>query len=150
MSFSSNRVTCILNYLPLHTIPVLNVISYPLAVVNVFVGAGLVWLYLNRAAYEWDPPFRATLPVAIFFALSNLYLVIAPFVPPDSPDQNVYEHLPYWLHCVIGLGIIAAGGLYWLIWAIILPKLGGYRLERHAIVGDDGWSRNKFVRIKNE
>ena len=126
---------------------VLNVISYPLAVVNAFVAAGLCYLYIHPQGYDWHPPMRATLPVAIFFFLSNVYLVVAPFVPPDSPDQNQYKELPYWLHCVIGIGIIAAGGVYWLLWAVILPKLGRYRLERKLEVGEDGWSSHRFIRV---
>lgn len=129
---------------------VLNVISYPLSIVNIFVSLGLVYLYFNRDAYNWHPPVHATLPVAVFFLLSNLYLAIAPFVPPDSPDQNVYENLPYWLHCVVGLGIIAAGGVYWVIWAVLLPRLGKYRLEKEVIVGSDGWTRNTFVKIPRD
>jgi hypothetical protein len=114
-------------------------------VINVFVAAGLAWLYFHRESYNWHPPFRATLPVTIFFLLSNLYLVIAPFIAPDTPDQNVYNDLPYYLHCVVGIGILASGCVYWLVWAVILPKIGGYRLEKEVIKGDDGWTRNVFV-----
>ncbi|CZR55965.1 probable MUP1-High affinity methionine permease [Phialocephala subalpina] len=132
----------------------LNVISYPLAVVNVFVAGGLIHLYLHpfsihRNPQQWSPPFRATLPIAIFFLLSNIYLVVAPFVPP-SAGQNVYEHLPYYLHCVVGIGILLAGGVYWLIWAKILPKIGGYELARVSTLMDDGWTRNVFSRKPRE
>ncbi|KAJ1323653.1 High affinity methionine permease [Microdochium nivale] len=127
-----------------------NLISYPLAIVNVFTAAGLVHLYLNRAAWGWNPPFSATLPVVVFFLLSNIYLVVAPFVPPEK-DGSVYEELPYWIHCVVGFGIIAAGGVYWLAWAVVLPKLGGYRLEREVVVGGiDGWERNVFVKKRRD
>ncbi|WRT69148.1 uncharacterized protein IL334_006132 [Kwoniella shivajii] len=71
--------------------PILNIVSYPLAVVNCFVVGGLVGLYFHRKQYSWNPAVEAILPVAIFFFLSNVYLVIAPFIAPDSPDQNVYE-----------------------------------------------------------
>ncbi|KAH8899128.1 amino acid transporter [Thozetella sp. PMI_491] len=124
----------------------LNLISYPLAIVNVFVAGGLVHLYLNRQKWNWNPPISASLPVVVFFLLSNIYLVIAPFIPP-SDGQNVYESLPYWLHCVVGIGIIAAGGIYWLFWAVILPKLGNYELVREVVIDEiDGWERNRFVR----
>lgn len=125
---------------------VLNVISYPLAVVNSFVGFGLIWLYFHREEYNWYPPFKATLPAAGFFFLSNVYLVVAPFVPPETPDQNQYQSLPYWLHCVIGIGILAAGGVYWLLWAVVLPKLGNYTLERRITTSSDGWTRNVYVK----
>ncbi|KAK6438124.1 methionine permease [Oleoguttula sp. CCFEE 5521] len=125
---------------------ILNVISYPLAIVNTFVALGLIWLYTHRTAFNWNPPFRATLPVVVFFFLSNVYLVVAPFIPPDN-GQSIYETLPYWLHCVVGWGIIAGGGLYWLIWAKIAPRIGKYELVREATVDEvDGWERHYFVR----
>ncbi|BFZ64100.1 methionine permease [Saitoella coloradoensis] len=126
---------------------ILNVISYPLSIVNVFVSIALIWLHAHRAAYNWYPSLSATLPVAIFFLLSNLYLVIAPFVPPETAAQNVYKTLPYWLHCVIGWGVIAAGGAYWLIWAVIMPRWGGYRLEKEVVEASDGWTRKRFVKV---
>ncbi|KAF2228658.1 amino acid transporter [Viridothelium virens] len=126
---------------------ILNVISYPLSIVNIFVALGLVYLYFNRSTYDWHPPTSASLSVALFFLLSNIYLAVAPYVPPDSPGQNIYKSLPYWLHCVVGLGIIAAGGVYWIVWAIVLPHLGNYRLEKEVVVGMDGWTRNTFVKI---
>ncbi|OJD36855.1 high affinity methionine permease [Diplodia corticola] len=128
---------------------ILNVISYPLAIVNVFVSGGLVHLYLNRAKYHWNPPIKATLPVTIFFLLSNIYLVVAPYIPPETADQNVYNDLPYWLHCVVGTAIVLAGGVYWLVWAQLLPKLGGYKLHKEVFVDDDGWSRSVFVKVRD-
>jgi hypothetical protein len=83
--------------------------------------------------------------VVLFFLLSNVYLVVAPFVPP-SAGQNVYEHLPYYLHCVVGIALFGAGALYWVVWAHILPKIGGYKLVRDHIVTADGWSGNIFRR----
>ncbi|ODH13223.1 hypothetical protein ACO22_07473 [Paracoccidioides brasiliensis] len=124
---------------------ILNVISYPLSIINTFVAAGLIHLYLNRSKYNWNPPVRATLPVVIFFGLSNIFLVITPFVQPEE-GQNVYNQLPYYLHCVVGIAIVVAGGIYWLIWAQLLPWLGNYRLEQEAFVGEDGWKRKVFVK----
>ncbi|CAK7235044.1 methionine permease [Sporothrix curviconia] len=125
---------------------ILNLISYPLAIVNTFVGAGLLYLYKNRETWNWHPPITATWPVVLFFFLSNVYLVVAPFVPP-SEGQNVYEHLPYWIHCVVGFALIFAGAIYWVIWAKILPKLGRYELVRETYIDDiDGWEKNVFVR----
>lgn len=85
----------------------------------------------------------------VFFLLSNIYLVVAPFVPPDTPDQNIYKQLPYYLHCIVGIGIILAGGVYWTIWAKLLPLLGGYTLHKETFIDDEGWSRSKFFKKKN-
>ncbi len=121
-----------------------------MAVINVFVSFALIYLYLcpfspNRDPQHWNPPFRATLPVAIFFLLSNIFLVAAPFVPPGT-GQNVYEQLPYYLHCVVGIGILALGAVYWLFWAMILPKFRGYKLVREVTRMEDGWTRSIFVK----
>lgn len=128
---------------------ILNVISYPLAVVNVFVAAGLLFLYYKPQVYGgWSPPFRASWPVALLFFLSNVYLVIAPFIPP-SDGQNVYDSLPYYLHCIVGIAILVAGGVYWVVWAHILPRLGRYELVRETITSEyDGWERSIFSRRK--
>lgn len=126
-----------------------SVISYPLAIVNVFVAGALIHLYLNRSKWNWNPPISASLPVAIFFLLSNIYLVVAPFVPPTD-GNSVYETLPYYLHCLVGIAIILAGGVYWLVWAVILPKIGNYTLEREEVVNQiDGWERHVFRKIPN-
>jgi hypothetical protein len=86
------------------------------------------------------------MPVVIFFMLSNIYLVAAPFVPPEN-GQNIYKTLPYWIHCVVGFGIIFAGGVYYLVWAVILPKLGNYKLVRETTVDEiDGWESSLFVK----
>ncbi|ODA82735.1 hypothetical protein RJ55_01244 [Drechmeria coniospora] len=123
---------------------VLNLISYPLAIINVFVAGALIHLYRHRDAWNWNPPLKASLPVAVFFLLSNVYLVVAPFVPPEK-GQSVYETLPYWIHCVVGFGVIFAGGLYWLVWAKILPKIFRYELVRETTVDEmDGWERTQF------
>ncbi len=124
----------------------LSVISYPLSIVNAFVAAGLLYLYIKPRALDWSPPFRASWPVVVLFLLSNIYLVAAPFVPPTD-GQNVYNDLPYYLHCVVGIGIIAAGGVYWLVWAVILPRIGKYELVRETRVSElDGWERNVYSR----
>ncbi|RAL60967.1 hypothetical protein DID88_010063 [Monilinia fructigena] len=133
---------------------ILNVISYPLAVVNVFVSIALLILYArpfsaDRHPQHWAPPFRATWPVVSFFLLSNVYLVVAPFIPPDD-GQNVYKSLPYYLHCVVGIAFFGAGAIYWFIWAQVLPRIGGYELVREHIVSDDGWSGSVFRRVKSE
>jgi hypothetical protein len=126
---------------------ILNVITYPLSVINFFVSAGLIYIYLNRSKFpNYNPAIKATLPVVVVFNLANAYLIAAPFVPPEEV-QNVYEHLPYYLHCLVGIGFLLAGAVYWLFWAVILPKIGGYKLIRETVIQEDGWSRNVFSRL---
>lgn len=44
----------------------------------------------------------------------------------------------------IGFGVI-----YWLIWTVILPKIGGYHLEEKEDVLDDGTSITCLSRVPN-
>ncbi|PYH73661.1 high affinity methionine permease [Aspergillus vadensis CBS 113365] len=128
-----------------------NLISYPLSIVNVFVSGGLVYIYLTKEKNfpDWAPGIRATLPVTIFFCLSNMYLVVAPYVPP-SAGQSVYNSLPYYLHCVVALGIFALGAIYYLVWAVLMPRFGRYILVKESVVDADGWSRSVFTKMPIE
>jgi hypothetical protein len=47
---------------------------------------------------------------------------------------------------VVGIGILLAGAVYWVFWAVLLPKFGGYKLVRDNCIGSDGWSSNVFSR----
>jgi len=126
---------------------ILNVISYPLSVINALVSGGLIYVYFHKTSYVWYPPVKATVPVVGFFFISNIFLVIAPFIKPTE-GQNIYETMPYYTHCLIGIGILVAGVIYWLVWAVIAPKLGHYRLVRETYTDElAGWERNRFRRV---
>ena len=55
--------------------------------------------------------------------------------------------LPYWSHAVGGWVIFGIGFLYWVVWAHLLPQIGGYTLVRLEEVTADGLTRRKFKRI---
>ncbi|QSS60464.1 high affinity methionine permease, partial [Histoplasma capsulatum] len=107
---------------------ILHVVSYPLIIINAFVALALIHIYFNRTKYNWNPPYSASLPVVIFFLISNIYLAICPFVPPPT-NEKAYGGLPYYFHCVLAIGVAFIGGIYWLIWAKLMPWLGKYQLE---------------------
>lgn len=127
---------------------VLNLISYPLNVVNTFVGIGL--LFLKWRSYKgyraWNSPIIVWWPVVAFFSLSSFYLIVAPYIPP-SAGQSVYNNLPYWIHCVVTWGVFGIGGIYWVVWSFLLPKYGKYTLVTREILGADGFWRNKFIKV---
>ncbi|KAF8899569.1 amino acid permease-domain-containing protein [Mucidula mucida] len=120
--------------------------SYSLALINTLVSFGLLLLY---ARPEWDPPFRAPKPVVVAFFLSNVFLVVVPFVPPKEGGRT-YEHLPYWAHAVTAFAVSFIGLAYWFVWCRWLPRLKGYRLQREWILQDDGVSRCVFQKVPLE
>lgn len=130
---------------------ILNLISYPLNVVNTFVGIGLLYLKWRKhqGRIEWNPPIKTHFTVVIFFTLSSLYLVAAPYIPP-SHGQKVYNDLPYYVHCVVTWGIFGIGAIYFLFWARIIPRLRKYTLLVEEVLGSDGFWRNKFLKIPND
>ena len=48
----------------------------------------------------------------------------------------------------MGFGLFGVGALYWLAWAVVLPRIGGYTLQREVVVASDGLSRNVFTKVK--
>ena len=85
--------------------------SYPLALINMFISGGLLFIHLPthwlpktlhalQDSYDWRPPFRTWTPVVLFFFVSNIFLVAVPLIPP-ARGYRVYDHLPYsWLRKV--------------------------------------------------
>ena len=81
--------------------------SYPLALINMFVSGGLLFIHAPvdilpkklksvHASYDWQPPYRTWTPVVLFFFLSNVFLVAVPLMPP-ARGYKVYDDLPYWV-----------------------------------------------------
>ncbi|THU97670.1 high-affinity methionine permease [Dendrothele bispora CBS 962.96] len=140
----------------------LNLISYPLNIFNALISLGLLVIYIRQrldqhypssnpdsTTQQWSPPVRASLPITLFFFLANIFLIVVPLVPP-SPGNEPYEAIPYWLHAVVSFGLLALGGVYWVLWARVSPRLGKYKLVRIVEVGSDGLSRNVFKKRKLE
>lgn len=130
---------------------ILNLISYPLNVVNTAVAFGLLYIHWQKrkGRMEWNPPIQASVPVIFFFGLASLYLIVAPYIPPTH-GQKVYQSLPYWIHPVVTWGVFGIGAIYWVVWAKVLPRFGGYNLVAKEVIGDDGFWRNKFYKISKD
>ncbi|GJJ15810.1 hypothetical protein Clacol_010088 [Clathrus columnatus] len=103
-------------------------------------GDAYIFLITPYKSWKWDPPFHAPKLVIMAFFISNLFLVIVPFIPPTA-GSRVYEQLPYWTttqsHPVTGFLLSLIGIEYWYIWSIWRPKRYGYRLERKWVIQDD-------------
>jgi hypothetical protein len=113
-----------------------------------FVSAGLLHIYFYPKLYPtWVPAIRSPVPLTIFFFASNVFLAVAPFLRPPNKEDNIYQHLPYYIHCIAGLGVFVVGAVYWVVWARLLPWLGGYRLTQETGIDEEGWSRAEFRRV---
>ncbi|KAF8523436.1 APC amino acid permease [Hysterangium stoloniferum] len=121
--------------------------SYSLTIINTLVSGGLLLLYTpSYRSWKWNPPFKAFKPVIVLFFVSNLFLILAPLVPP-VPESKTYDKLPYWSHSVGGFAVSIFGIAYWYVWSVWHPRRMGYRLERAWTLQDDGVSRFVFKKV---
>ncbi|VUC26895.1 unnamed protein product [Clonostachys rosea] len=124
---------------------IVNLYTYPGAWINAFVGAGLVWLQWNKAE-NWSSPWHTYLPISILWFLSNVFLVIVPFIPPIG-DWNA-DGYPYYIFPVVGVLVLVLGGVYWTFWTIILPRIGGYQIVAERTFDEDGVEVVRYRKVK--
>lgn len=116
--------------------------TYPGAWINAFVAAGLIYLHYNKSE-QWTSPWHTYLPIAVLFLLSNVFLALVPFIPPEG-DWNA-DGYPYYVFPVVGVGVLLLGGIYWVCWTKIWPAVGGYKVVAERIEDEEG---NEVVRYR--
>ncbi|CAG9952372.1 unnamed protein product [Clonostachys rosea f. rosea IK726] len=124
---------------------IVNLYTYPGAWINAFVGAGLVYLQWNKSE-NWSSPWHTYLPISILWFLSNVFLVIVPFIPPVG-DWNA-DGYPYYIFPVVGVLVLILGGVYWIFWTIILPRIGGYQVVAERTFDEDGVEVVRYRKVK--
>ena len=124
---------------------IVDLYTYPGAIINTFVGAGLIYLHINRKNEGWTSPWKSYIPITAIFVLSNAFLTIVPFIPPNG-DWNA-DGYPYYVFPVVGWGVLLIGGTYWIGWTKIWPRLGGYRIVAERVIEPDG---SEVVRYKKQ
>ncbi|KAA8910684.1 high-affinity methionine permease [Sphaerosporella brunnea] len=110
---------------------IVDLYTYPGAWINTFVALGLLYLQFSPRQ-KWTSPFHSYVPFTVIFLLSNVFLVIVPFIPP-SRNTSSY---PHYVFPLVGVGVLLLGVAYWLVWAKLWPKLGGYRVVAERVVLD--------------
>ncbi|KAK4142327.1 amino acid permease-domain-containing protein [Dichotomopilus funicola] len=113
---------------------IVNLYTYPNAWMNGFVAAGLIYLRFNKSE-KWTSPFQTYLPVAGIYLLLNIFLVLAPFVPPSGGWSA--DGYPYYAYPLVGLGILFLGVAYWFFWTRT-----GNHLATKLDVGTNGERRS--------
>ncbi|KXN87037.1 High-affinity methionine permease [Leucoagaricus sp. SymC.cos] len=101
---------------------VINLASYPTAVINAIISFGLLYLYFTSSShrytedeqYGWNKLSYYTLFATFFFGAANVFLFIAPFIPPPEGAEP-YVSLPYWTHAVVGWILIGVGAAWWAL-----------------------------------
>ncbi|KAF7976675.1 hypothetical protein HWV62_6027 [Athelia sp. TMB] len=114
---------------------ILDVEGYPQQIINLFIVLGLFWLRWKKP--ELIRPFKVWWPVAFFFLVAAVFLLVAPFLRPANGVGDT-PPLPYYLYCLVGIGVMAFGVFYWAVWRVVLPKVFGYELVPRKETLEDG------------
>ncbi|KAI1446023.1 amino acid transporter [Annulohypoxylon stygium] len=122
-----------------------NLYTYPGAWINAFVTGGLIYLHYKKSE-NWTSPWHTYLPISVLYLLANVFLAVVPFVPPNG-DWNAQGY-PYFVFPVVGVGVLILGGVYWACWSKLWPAIGGYKIEAHRIVQEDGTEVVRYKKIK--
>ncbi|KAG6908688.1 hypothetical protein DXG01_003702 [Tephrocybe rancida] len=128
---------------------VLDLASYPHLVFQCAMAVG-VWVLRKRRALASIPRslFEARNSIVIAYLLSSIFLLVMPWVPPEPGHADV--SFWYATYCVAGLAIIACCGIYYYIWIVLLPRLGGYEIVEEIETLPDGARNTRLVRKYKE
>ncbi|KAF4613529.1 hypothetical protein D9613_007808 [Agrocybe pediades] len=124
---------------------VLDLASYPSLVFSIAMATGVWIIRRRRRSAQLSPSsLQANNELVVAYLASCILLLLLPWIPPKSGHADV--SFWYATYCVAGIGLLLCCGLYYWLWIILLPKLGGYEIieeiEEHA-----GGARNmKLVR----
>lgn len=105
---------------------ILDLEGYPGSVINFLVVAGL--FYLRWSDAKAHRPFKVWWPIAAFYMVGQAFQLVAPFLRPPGGVGDT-PPLPYWLYCVVGIAVLAVSVVYWFVWWVAAPKIGGYKLQ---------------------
>lgn len=112
---------------------------YPSSVFGLILAVGIYVLRWNRHKLNLpEPSFRAWDVVLVFNIIVQLYLIVMPWYPPAKGKFGGDVSFWYATYIVVGLCIIGACAIYYVLWINILPKLRGYKIRQELVESDDG------------
>lgn len=123
---------------------IVDLYTYPGAWINTFVAAGLIYLHLNREKEQWDSPWHSFFLINLIYMLSNIFLAVVPFIPPEDNTTSY----PYYVFPVVGVGVLVFGAIYWAVWTKLLPFIGGYKVISERVISEDGSEVVRYKKVK--
>ncbi|KAA1467530.1 amino acid transporter [Dentipellis sp. KUC8613] len=123
----------------------LDLASYPNLVFTFATGVGIWVLRRRRAEAGLAPSKYQVWNIAIIVWLVKCsFLLVMPWVPPEDGHADV--SFWYATYCVVGLSVLALCGIYYYIWIVLLPSLGGYEIVEEIVDLGDGARTAHLVR----
>ncbi|KAJ4394462.1 hypothetical protein N0V93_003680 [Gnomoniopsis smithogilvyi] len=120
----------------------------PSAAFNLAMAVGLYLVrWRRKRANLPEPEFKAWNILVIFNVLVQAYLVIMPWYPPVGGKGDV--SFWYGTYCVTGVAILIVCGIYYLVWAKLLPKWKGYTLRQEVVDLGQGAEAHRIAKVPN-
>ncbi|KAG8990639.1 hypothetical protein FRB94_013232 [Tulasnella sp. JGI-2019a] len=117
---------------------------------NVFQMLTALGVWTLRAQLDIVETFHAWTGFVVIFAAKCFLTVIMPWIPPAGGPQTGNPGTWYATYCLVGIGIISLGIVYYLSWMVVLPRLGGYTIVEETVTMEGGALTNKFKKSKRE
>ncbi|THH01778.1 hypothetical protein EW145_g6853 [Phellinidium pouzarii] len=113
----------------------LDLASYPNLFFSTATAVG-IWLLRKRRSIAGiaSARYKAANIWVVMYLGSSIFLIIMPWIPPQKGRADVsfwYATVHLSLanrYCVVGVGILLACALYYYVWIILLPRIGGYEI----------------------
>lgn len=108
---------------------------------KVFLGVGLLYLTWTPSERwkEQRTTFKSYPILTIFWIISLLYVLAAPFVP-----STLKPAVPFYVVPTLGTSLLAFGTAYWGLWAKLLPFLG-FHIQHEIEQLPDGSERVRYI-----
>ncbi|KAF4119673.1 Amino acid permease [Geosmithia morbida] len=125
--------------------------TYPEAIFHVAMGIGLIILRRRRDRSGTPPSsFRAWWTIVGLYVLSQLYLLIMPWIPPEGGIYDGTVSFFYATYMIVGIGIIGLCGAYYYLWMVALPRWRKYTIRSQVVdISDNGANTHRLVRVPN-
>ncbi|KAK0645905.1 amino acid permease-domain-containing protein [Cercophora newfieldiana] len=119
---------------------VTNVFIYTGNWIKLFLACGLIYLNFTPSERwaEQRTTFRSSPLLTIFWILSLLFVLGAPFIP-----NNRDAAIPHYVVPALGTSMLGIGTLYWVVWAKLLPLMG-FHIQHEIVQMPDGSERVKY------
>ncbi|KAI1385397.1 amino acid transporter [Hypoxylon trugodes] len=121
--------------------------TYPDGIYHLALAIGLYLVRYRHARLNRPAPeFRTWHIALIFYILLQVYVIATPWIPPKGGPYAGDVSFWYATYCVVGIGIVILGAIYYAAWVYVLPKWGGYRL-RPEVVSEDGATAHRLTKV---
>ncbi|KAH9043460.1 amino acid transporter [Lactarius hengduanensis] len=119
--------------------------SYPAMVFQAATAIGL-WKLRTRRAKEGLPksPFQVWNIVVVLWLLNCVFLLVMPWVPPEDGHADV--SFWYATYLVVSIGLLLLCALYYYVWIILMPKIGGYYIVEEVVELGGGALTSRLAR----